>query len=104
MLNPLSFISKIFKSNNQNEIDKIQHLLKKVNNLEKEISILEDKDFPKKTAVLKSKLNKRSGLASMFSASLELAKDGLIDIMQKNLFDDILIKRSSHIPMRLKNK
>ena len=57
MLNPLSFISKIFKSNNQNEIDKIQYLLKKVNNLEKEISILEDKDFPKKTADLKSKLN-----------------------------------------------
>ena len=57
MLNPLSFISKIFKSSNQNEIDKIQYLLKKVNNLEKEISSLEDKDFPKKTADLKSKLN-----------------------------------------------
>ncbi|MDC3100148.1 preprotein translocase subunit SecA [Candidatus Pelagibacter sp.] len=56
MLNPLSFISKIFKSSNQNEIDKIQYLLKKVNNLEKEISSLEDKDFPKKTAELKSKL------------------------------------------------
>ena len=56
MLNPLSFISKIFKSSNQNEIDKIQYLLKKVNDLEKEISSLEDKDFPKKTAELKSKL------------------------------------------------
>jgi len=56
MLNPLSFISKIFKSSNQNEIDKIQYLLKKVNNLEKEISSLEDKDFPEKTAELKSKL------------------------------------------------
>ena len=56
MLNPLSFISKIFKSSNQHEIDKIQYLLKKVNDLEKEISSLEDKDFPKKTAELKSKL------------------------------------------------
>ncbi len=56
MLNPLSFIRKIFKSSNQNEIDKIQYLLKKVNNLEKEISSLEDKDFPEKTAELKSKL------------------------------------------------
>ena len=26
MLNPISFISKIFKSSNQNEIDKIQYL------------------------------------------------------------------------------
>ncbi len=57
MLNPLSFISKIFKSNNQKEIEKIQHLLKKVNDLEKKISSLDDKDFPKKTADLKLKLN-----------------------------------------------
>ena len=53
---------------------------------------------------LKSKKTKRSGLASIFSASLELTKDGLINIMQKNLFDEIYIKRSSHIPMRLKTK
>tara|TARA_A100001011_G_scaffold395576_1_gene491019 strand:- start:4618 stop:5385 length:768 start_codon:yes stop_codon:yes gene_type:complete len=53
---------------------------------------------------IKSKNTKKSGLASIFSASLELTKDGLINIMQKNLFDDIYIKRSSHIPMRLKNK
>ena len=56
MLNPLSFISKIFKSSNQHEIDKIQYLLKKVNDLENEISSLKDKDFPEKTAELKSKL------------------------------------------------
>ena len=40
MLNPISFISKIFKNSNQNEIDKIQYLLKKVNNFEQEISQL----------------------------------------------------------------
>ena len=45
MLNPLSFISKIFKSSNQNAIDEIQHLLKKVNSLEKEISNLNDEDL-----------------------------------------------------------
>ena len=56
MLNPLSFISKIFKSSNQNAIDGIQHLLKNINNLEKEILKLKDEDFPKKTEELKSKL------------------------------------------------
>ena len=56
MLNPISFISKIFKSSNQNEIDKIQGLLKEINNLEGKISKLDDKDFPLKTASLKSKL------------------------------------------------
>ena len=52
----------------------------------------------------KSIKSKRSGLASIFSASLELTKDGLINIMQDNLFDDIFIRRAAHIPLRLKNK
>ena len=52
----------------------------------------------------KSKKSKKSGLAAIFSASLELTKDGLINIMQDNLFEDIFIKRSTHIPLRLKTK
>ena len=35
---------------------------------------------------------KKSGLAAMFSASLELTREGLIDIMQKKNFDKLLIK------------
>ena len=41
MLNPLSFIGKIFKNSNQKEIDKILYLLNKVNSLEKEVSKLD---------------------------------------------------------------
>jgi len=40
----------------------------------------------------KSNNLKRSGLTGLFSASLELTKEGLINIMQKNNFDKILIK------------
>ena len=60
MLNPISFISKIFKTSNQNEIDKIQNLLKKINQLESNISVLKDEDFPKKTQELKLKLKNGS--------------------------------------------
>ena len=35
---------------------------------------------------------KKSGMAGLFSASLELAKEGLINIMQKKDFDRLLIK------------
>ena len=35
---------------------------------------------------------KKSGLAGLFSASLELTKEGLISIMQKKNFNKILIK------------
>ena len=56
MLNPISFISRIFKSSSQNEIHKIQYLLNNINNLENKFSKLEDKEFPEKTAILKSKV------------------------------------------------
>ena len=52
----------------------------------------------------KSFKSKKSGLASLFTASLELSKDGIINIMQEKLFGDIFIKKSSHTPMRLKSK
>ena len=35
---------------------------------------------------------KKSGLAGIFSARLELAREGKLDINQKKLFDDVLIK------------
>ena len=47
---------------------------------------------------------KRTGLASIFSASLELSKDGIVDIAQEKLFDDILIKSSMHTPIKIKIK
>ena len=40
-----------------------------------------------------SKKLKRSGLAGIFAASLELSKEGSISIMQKQLFDKLLIKK-----------
>ena len=52
----------------------------------KEISELIPKKF-KGTKDLR-----RSGMAGLFSASLELTKEGLINIMQKRRFDKLLIK------------
>jgi len=56
-----------------------------------------------KSFIVSSKF-KKTGLAAIFTASLELTKDGVIDLMQKNLFDDILIRTAKHTPMKLKNK
>ena len=35
MLNPLSFFSKIFKSNNENELNKIRKVVNKINDFRK---------------------------------------------------------------------
>ena len=37
---------------------------------------------------------KKSGLAGIFSASLELTKEGVVNIMQKKLFEKILIRKN----------
>ena len=66
-------------------IETIKKNIKSLNDW-KEISELIPKKF-KETKELK-----RSGMAGLFSASLELTKEGLINIMQKKNFDNLLIK------------
>ncbi len=61
-----------------------------------------DELIPKSFIV--SKKFKKTGLSAIFSASLELTKDGVIDLMQENLFDDVLIRSAKHTPLKLRNK
>ncbi len=52
----------------------------------KDIAELLPQEYKRTTAL------KKTGLAGIFSASLELTKEGLISIMQKKSFDKLLIK------------
>ena len=61
----------------------------------KEISSLIPKKF-KKTKVLR-----RSGFAGIFAASLELTKEGLINIIQKKDFDKLLIKEKKLLNQKI---
>ena len=63
----------------------IKKNIKNLNNW-KDISELIPKKFRK------TKKLKRSGIAGFFSASLELTKEGLINILQEKNFDKLLIK------------
>jgi len=49
MLNPLNIFSKIIKSSNQRELDRINKIVTNINDLEKSIINLDEKEFPKKT-------------------------------------------------------
>ena len=53
MLNPLKFISKLIKSSNQKELDRIGKIVQKINSLEESTRKLKDSDFPNKTKELK---------------------------------------------------
>ena len=56
MLNPLNFISKIFKSSNQKELDNLTKFAAKISDQEANISKLKNQDFTNKTLELKNKL------------------------------------------------
>ena len=52
MLNPLNFITKFIKSSNQKELDRIKKIVVKVNFFDDAVKVLQEEDFPKKTAEL----------------------------------------------------
>ena len=75
MLNPLNLISKIFKSNNQHEIDKIRPILEKVNYLEKDVSELSEEEFPKKTAEFKKRIINGETLDKILPEAFSLVRE-----------------------------
>ena len=56
MFNPLNLFSKIIKTGNQKELDRIQKIVDQINNLEKNLENLDNTEFPKKTSELIQKL------------------------------------------------
>jgi preprotein translocase subunit SecA len=75
MFNPLSFITKIIKSSNQKELDRIEKIVQKINSLENSLKNLEDKDFPNKTLELKTELNKNKSLNDILPEAFALVRE-----------------------------
>ena len=48
MFNPLNLLSKIIKSGNQKELDRIGKIVNQINSLEKKFENIDNSDFPKK--------------------------------------------------------
>ena len=75
MLNPLKFVTKLFKSTNEKELERISLIVKKINELENEISNLKDEEFPKKTKELKHKLNDGVELNKILPEAFALVRE-----------------------------
>ena len=75
MLNPLKIVSKLFKSGNQKEIDRILIIVNKINKLEEDISKLKDEEFPKKTKELKNKINDGYDLNKILPEAFALVRE-----------------------------
>ena len=75
MLNPLNFFSKLIKSNNQRELDRITKIVNKINSLENQIKNLKDEDFPKKTIEFKEKIKKGEKIEQILPEAFALVRE-----------------------------
>tara|TARA_Y100000590_G_scaffold461903_1_gene624666 strand:+ start:2056 stop:4581 length:2526 start_codon:yes stop_codon:yes gene_type:complete len=91
MFNPLKLFSKLIKSGNQNELNRIQNIIQEVNVLEKDIEKLEDDEFPKKTSELIEELEKGRKLEDILPKAFSLVRETSKRINNERHFDVQLV-------------
>ena len=67
--------NKIFKSGNQQELDKIKPLVAEINNKESSIRSLKDEEFKERTYLLKKSLKEGRNLNSLIPESFALVRE-----------------------------
>ncbi len=91
MFNPLNLISKIIKSGNQKELDRIQRIVDKINKLERDVEKLEESDFPKKTNIFIKQLINGKKLNDILPEAFALVREASKRINKERHFDVQLI-------------
>ena len=68
-------LNKIFKSGNQQELDRIKPLINQINNKEAEVSSLKDCDFKEKTHLLKKSIKDGKNIKDLIPESFALVRE-----------------------------
>ena len=87
MLNPLNFLSKFFKSGNQKELERLNKLTKKINDLEEQTLKLEDKSFPLKTEEFVEKIKNGISLEDILPEAFALVREASKRVTNERHFD-----------------
>ena len=91
MLNPLNLISKLIKSSNQKELDRISKIVQKINSLEEKFKNLNDSDFPKKTLEFKQQIKDGKLLDEILPEAFALVREASKRKRNERHFDVQLI-------------
>ncbi len=91
MLNPLKIFSKLIKSGNEKELDRIQQIVNKVNILEKDLENLSDEMFPKKTEQLIEEIKNGKSLNDVLPEAFSMVREASKRIRNERHFDVQLI-------------
>ncbi len=87
MLNPLNFITKIIKSSNQKELERIHKIVNKINSLEGNISKLKKEDFPNRTLQLKENIKKGQNLDEILPEAFALVREASKRLRNERHYD-----------------
>ena len=91
MLNPLNLISKIIKSGNQKELDRIQKIVDKTNSFEKDLQNIENSEFPKKTEKFIEELKNGKTINDILPEAFALVREASKRVRKERHFDVQLI-------------
>ena len=80
-------LNKIFKSGNQQQLDKIKHIVIEINNKESATKLLKDSEFKEKTYQLKKKIQGGSNLNSLIPESFALVREAAFRTLNERHFD-----------------
>ena len=91
MFNPLNIFSKLIKSGNEKELGRIHQIVNKVNLLEKDLEILSDEMFPKKTEQLIKEIENGKNLNDVLPEAFSMVREASRRIRNERHFDVQLI-------------
>jgi len=80
-------LNKIFKSGNQQELDKIKPLISEINNQESSVSSLKDNEFKEKTYLLKKNIKEGRDLNSVIPQSFALVREAAKRVLNERHYD-----------------
>ncbi len=75
MLNIPRLIKKIFKSDNDRELDRLKSLVTQINRNEDAVKNFKDDQFPKKTVEFKQRFKKGESLESLLPETFSLVRE-----------------------------
>ena len=79
--------NKIFKSGNQQELDRLKPLINEINNREAEVILLKDADFKEKTYQLKKNVSEGRTLESIIPEAFSLVRESAKRVLGERHFD-----------------
>ena len=87
MFNPLNFINKIFKSDNEKQLKRLENFVIQINNKEHGVKKIAQNEFPVKTLELKKRIKEGENLDKILPEAFALVREAAFRTLKERHFD-----------------